>query len=57
MPRKTQDPKCIALLDRLDRCRADFERWYGRLKRAFTRLEKIRRQITRLNRQLERSNR
>jgi hypothetical protein len=52
MVRKTRDPKRIALLDRLDKCRADFERWYARLKRAFTRLEKIRGQIVRLSRQL-----
>jgi hypothetical protein len=52
MPHKTKDPKRIALLDRLDKCRADFERGYGRLKRAFTRLEKIRGQVVRLNRQL-----
>jgi hypothetical protein len=55
MPRKTQDPKRIAVLDRIDHCRADFEKWYARLKRAFNRLEKIRRQIVRLQRQLAKS--
>jgi hypothetical protein len=49
---KTRDPKRIALLDRLDKCREDFERWYARLKRAFTRLEKIRGEMARLHRQL-----
>jgi len=52
MHRKTRDPKRVALLDRLEKCRADFERYYTRLKRAFTRLEKIRGQMARLHRQL-----
>ena len=40
MPRKTTNPKRIALLNRLDKCREDFERWYSRTKRAFGRMEK-----------------
>ncbi len=54
MARKTEDPRKIALLDKLTRSRADFERWYARLKRAFTRLEKTRQRIVRLQRQLDR---
>jgi hypothetical protein len=50
--KKTTDPKVIALLDRLDRCRADFERNYARMKRAFNRMEKARRGVARLTRRL-----
>ena len=52
VPRKTIDPKRLALLDRQDKLRADFERSYSRMKRAFTRMEKARRAIARLARQL-----
>jgi len=48
--RKTADPRRLALLDK---ARAGFERWYGRLKRAFTALEKHKRQAVRLARQLD----
>ncbi len=52
MRRKTADPKRIALLDRLDKFRAEFERNYSRMKRAFTRMEKARCGVARLTRQL-----
>jgi len=52
MPRKARDPKRIALLDRPDKSREDFERWYARTKRAFGRMEKAKQQICRLHRQL-----
>jgi hypothetical protein len=52
--KKTADPKRVALLDRLDKLRADFERSYARMKRAFTRMEKCRRALARLTRQLGR---
>jgi hypothetical protein len=54
MPRtkKTADPRRLALLDKLDKARAGFERWYARLKRAFTAMEKCKRQAVRLSRQL-----
>jgi hypothetical protein len=52
MPRKTTDPRRIALEDKADRARADFERWYVRCKRAFTAMEKARQRLIRLQRQL-----
>jgi hypothetical protein len=52
--KKTADPKRVALLDRLDKLRADFERNYARMKRAFNRMEKARRGAARLTRQLAR---
>jgi hypothetical protein len=57
MPRKTIDPKRIALLDKADKARADFERWYARLKRAFNRMEQSRRTLARLQRQLDKLDR
>jgi hypothetical protein len=53
MPRKTIDPKRVALLDRQAKLRADYERAYTRMKRAFTRMEKCRKALARLARQLE----
>jgi hypothetical protein len=50
--RKTIDPRRIALLDRQDKLRADFERSYSRMKRAFHRMEKARAALARLARQL-----
>ena len=52
MPRKTTDPRRIALEDKADRARADFEPWYVRCKRAFTAMEKARQRLARLQRQL-----
>ena len=54
MPRKTIDPKRIALLDRQAKLQAECERHYGRMKRAFNRLEKARRALSRTARQLDR---
>jgi hypothetical protein len=48
------DPRRLALAGKLDKARADYERWYVRLKRAFTALEKAKRRAVRLSRQLDR---
>jgi len=48
MPRKTKDPRLIALFDKRHKLRADCERHYGRMKRAFNRLEKTRQQLARV---------
>src|SRR5262249_46593567 len=48
MPRKTQDPRLVALLDKRAKLTADFERHYARLKRAFNRLEKTRQALGRV---------
>jgi hypothetical protein len=55
MPRttKTTDPARVALLDRIAKARAAFERAYARLKRAFNAMEKHKRQAVRLSRQLD----
>jgi hypothetical protein len=52
--RKTPDPRRVALLDKADRARADFERWYRRLRRALTGCEKARRRMANVQRQLAR---
>jgi len=51
--RKTIDPKRIALLDRQEKLRAQFEKDYSRMKRALTRMEKCRRALARLARQMQ----
>lgn len=48
MPRKTTDPRRIALLDKRAMLQAECERHYGRMKRAFNRLEKARRALARI---------
>lgn len=53
MPRKTTDPKLVALLDRREKAAAACERWYARLARAFRALEKHRAQVRRLERRIE----
>jgi hypothetical protein len=53
MPRKTIDPKRLALLDRQAKLRSDYERAYTRLKRAFTRMEKCRQALIRLGKRLD----
>jgi hypothetical protein len=50
--RKTTDPKRLALLAKADKARADFEKWYRRLKRALTGCEKARRHMANVRRQL-----
>jgi hypothetical protein len=52
--KKFVDPRRVALEDRAHKTRAEFERWYGRLKRAFNRCEKARRRLARLQKQLDR---
>ncbi len=53
MPRKTIDPRCVALLDRQAKVRQQFERDFSRLVRVTHRLEKTRRALARLARQVE----
>jgi hypothetical protein len=53
MPRKTIDPKRVALLDRQAKLRQQFERDFSRLLRITHRLEKCRKGLARLARQLE----
>lgn len=48
MARKTRDPVLVDLLDQQQKTFADFERWYAKLKRAFTRLDKLKRKLARL---------
>jgi hypothetical protein len=52
--KKTTDPKRLALLDKADKARADYEKWYARMRRAFNRCEKSRLKLTRLQRLLDR---
>jgi hypothetical protein len=47
-------PREVLLRDRLAKARAGFERWYSRLKRAFTAMERERGRAVRLQRQIER---
>jgi hypothetical protein len=51
--KKTRDPRRIALLDKQDKLRAEFERNYDRLKRALRRMEKARAALGRLARRLD----
>jgi hypothetical protein len=53
MPRKTIDPRRLALLDRQAKLRQQFEKGFSRLLRITHRLEKTRRALGRLARQLE----
>jgi len=53
MTKKRIDPALIALQDKLGKALVDFERWYGRLSRAFARCEKHRRQIKSIRRRIE----
>jgi hypothetical protein len=50
--KKAIDPKRLALLDRQDKLRTQFEKDFARLTRTFHRLEKCRRALARLARQL-----
>ena len=50
--KKTIDPKRLAMFDRQEKLRADYERNYSRMKRAFTRMEKARAALARLARLL-----
>ena len=53
MPRKTSDPQLIALMDQRAKAQAEFDRWYSRLKRAFTRLDTARRKVARLGKRID----
>ncbi|HKI36886.1 MAG TPA: hypothetical protein VKA46_33850 [Gemmataceae bacterium] len=53
MPRKTSDPRLIALLDQLAKAQADCDRYYARLKRAFNRHEKARRTVLRIEKRID----
>jgi hypothetical protein len=48
MPRKTKDPRLIALLDKREKLQTDCERHYRKLRLNFNRLEKSRQQLARL---------
>ena len=50
--KKTSDPRRIALLDKQEKLRAEFERNYSRMRRAFNRMEKARAALIRVARQL-----
>jgi hypothetical protein len=50
MPRKTSDPKLIALRDKLTREQGRYERWFSRMTRAVNALVKHKRRIVRLTR-------
>jgi hypothetical protein len=52
MPRKTTDPRVIALKDKQEQARATFARWYARLRRAVAAMEKQRRLLARLERRI-----
>jgi hypothetical protein len=52
MTRKRIDPKRAKLLELQDKLRADFERNYVRLRRAFTRMEKCRQALARVAKRL-----
>lgn len=53
MPRKTQDPRRIALLDKREKLRADFDRAYARLRRSFRQMEKTRQALIRLAKRID----
>jgi hypothetical protein len=50
--KKTADPVLVALLDKAAKAREEFERWYRRLKAAFTRMERARQRLLRLERKI-----
>jgi hypothetical protein len=52
MPRKTTDPRVIALLDQKAKLAGECERWWRRLRRAVNELEKRRRRLARLDRRV-----
>lgn len=53
MPRKTQDPKLIALMDQRDKAQQDFAKAYSRFRRATGRMHKALGRIKRLTRQID----
>jgi hypothetical protein len=46
--KKTSDPRRIALLDKQEKLRVEFERNYSRRRRAFNRMEKARAALARV---------
>ena len=50
---ETSDPRRIALLDKQEKPRVEFERNYSRMRRAFNRMEKARAALARVARQLD----
>jgi predicted nucleic acid-binding Zn-ribbon protein len=51
--RKAKDPRLIALLDKQQKARAEFERCYTRFRRITNRMEKARQQVLRLGRSID----
>lgn len=51
-PRKTIDPRLVALREREVKEQERFTRWYGRLRRAITAMEKSRRAIVRIQKRI-----
>ena len=51
--KKTTDPRLVALLDKQEKLRADCERSYQRMRRAFNRLEKTRQALNRLGKRID----
>jgi len=52
MPRKTADPRVVALKDKQDKARAAFERCYTRMRRAVNAMEVQRQAVARLGRRI-----
>jgi hypothetical protein len=52
MPRKTKDPRLVALLDERQKATAAVERWFARLKRAMSALDKARSKARRLTKRI-----
>lgn len=53
MARKPRDPVLITLLDQQQKTAGEYERWFSRLKRAFTRMDKLKKKLVRLARKIE----
>jgi hypothetical protein len=51
--KKSNDPRRLALLEKLEAERAGFEKGYSRMKRALTKMDKHKQRIVRLARQLD----
>ena len=51
--KKSTDPTLVALMDQQAKTVGEFERWYARLKRAFSRMDKLKKKIIRLSRRIE----
>lgn len=53
MTRKIRDPKLLALLDKQEKLRRDFDRAYARMRRSFRQMEKTRLALIRLAKRLD----